>query len=544
MADVFISYSRVDQSFVKVLNQALNQSQYDAWVDWEDIPLTADWWKEIQAGIDAANTFIFVISPDSVLSKVCRQEIDYATANHKRLMPIVYRDGFTSKSVHPALGKHNWLFFRDTDDFATAFRALVTALDTDLDHVKFHTRLLVKAREWETKGKTEDYLLRGQDLNDSETWLAQARDKSPVPTTLQQEFVYRSRQAETERLQQTRRRLTIFGSSVSVLALLALAAAGVAVQQSQRALTQGKTAFANQLVVEAQSSSSAEDLSQKTTRVKTGNTNLAFGLDRLPQPLGSTLAQELLHQNNPTYGQRNPTQTQNTLNQDKDNSKNSLNQIAFSPSDTFAAVITNDLSLRGWDLASQRQVLDWGSDSQVVDVGFSPDETLVAVATRNGMFHLWMANPQTGIFEKNPTKITAHDAELTDTAFSPDGTLLATASKDGTFKVWSIAYILDDFRRQVAHFRSSQPVQSIAFAPDGRHLVTGGEDGTTRVFSLDERREILCIQHDAPVQFVGFNADNTQMGSVSGMTTVRLWPWPQLLREPTKFEGVTETCTE
>ena len=109
--------------------------------------------------------------------------------------------------------------------------------------MKFHTRLLVKARDWETKGKTEDYLLRGQDLNDSETWLAQAQAKSPIPNTLQQEFVYRSRQAETERLQQTRRRLTIFGSSVSVLALLALAAAGVAVQQSQRALTQGKTAF-------------------------------------------------------------------------------------------------------------------------------------------------------------------------------------------------------------------------------------------------------------------------------------------------------------
>ena len=49
-------------------------------------------------------------------------------------------------------------FFRETDDFATAFRALVTALDTDLDHVKFHTRLLVKARDWETKGKTEDLL--------------------------------------------------------------------------------------------------------------------------------------------------------------------------------------------------------------------------------------------------------------------------------------------------------------------------------------------------------------------------------------------------
>ncbi len=112
MADVFISYSRVDQDFVRVLHQALAQSQCDAWVDWEDIPLSADWWKEIQAGIDAANTFIFVISPDSLKSEVCRQEIDYAVANHKRMMPIVWRDGFDRTLVPPALGKHNWLFFR------------------------------------------------------------------------------------------------------------------------------------------------------------------------------------------------------------------------------------------------------------------------------------------------------------------------------------------------------------------------------------------------------------------------------------------------
>ena len=35
------------------------KGQFDAngqavWVDWEDIPLSADWWKEIQAGIDGA----------------------------------------------------------------------------------------------------------------------------------------------------------------------------------------------------------------------------------------------------------------------------------------------------------------------------------------------------------------------------------------------------------------------------------------------------------------------------------------------------------
>ena len=512
MADVFISYSRVDQSFVKVLNQALNKSQYDAWVDWEDIPLTADWWKEIQAGIDAANTFIFVISPDSIASKVCRQEIEYATANHKRLMPIVYRDGFTRGEILPALGKHNWLFFRETDDFDAAFQALVTALDTDLDHVKFHTRLLVRAREWEAKGKTEDYLLRGQDLNDSENWFSQVQGKSPEPTALQQEFLYRSRQAETERLQKARRRLTIFGGSVSVLALLALGAAGVALQQSQKAFTQGKMAFANQLVVEAQSVSEVEDLSQKTTRMNTGSTDLVFGLDRLPQGLKTMLVQA------------------------------NLNQIVFSPNDTFAAVITDELSLRGWDLASQRQVLDWGADSKVVDVGFSPDEQRVAVATQNGILHIWTANPEEGVFQKNPVKIVAHADGLTDTAFSPDGSLLATASLDGSFNVWSIEYILDEARRQVAQFSGGQPLRSITFTPDGKYLVTGGDDSTARVFSLD-REELLCISHDAPVQLVRFNTDNTQLGSVSGMTTVRLWSWPRLLQAPQEFERVAQRCS-
>ena len=82
MTDVFISYSRKDKAFVQVLNQALANSKYDAWVDWEDIPLTADWWEEIKAGIEGADTFIFVISPDSIASKVCGQEIDHAWDNN------------------------------------------------------------------------------------------------------------------------------------------------------------------------------------------------------------------------------------------------------------------------------------------------------------------------------------------------------------------------------------------------------------------------------------------------------------------------------
>lgn len=517
MTDVFISYSRADQAFVKVLHQALTKSQYDAWVDWEDIPLTADWWREIQAGIEAADTFIFVISPDSIASKVCRQEIDYAAANHKRFMPIVRREGFSRQDVSPFLSRHNWLFFRETDEFDTAFQSLIKALDTDLDAVKFHTRLLVRAKEWDTKGKTEDLLLRGNDLDTTETWLSRSVDKFTRPTALQQDFVYRSRQAETTRQQQARRRLQLFAGSVAALALVALGAAGVAFQQRQKALTQGKMAFANQLVVEAERASANQSFRQKLSIAEAG-VPLAFGLDRLPPAVATQVNSQ------------------------------ELDQLVFSGQETYVAAV-NNLALRGWELNTQQEILNWDSDAKVVDVGFSPDEQLVAVATQDGMLHVWRFDPTVPTFQKNMNMIQAHAASLTDAIFSPDGSLLATGSEDGSFKIWSVQDILNPSSRMRTEGRvdSGQPIRTLAFSPDSQSLMIGSDDGTVRAFSLDNQ-PIFCIDHGTPVRLVRFNSDRiqpgTQLGSVSGMTTVRLWSWPALLKTPTKFEGVFETCPD
>jgi len=190
--DVFISYSRKDKNFVQKLHEGLTQSQKDSWVDWEDIPLTADWWAEIQAGIEESDTFVFVISPDSVDSKVCHQEIDHAVQHNKRLIPIVYR---YSDGVPDALSHLNWIFFRETDDFDAAFEKLLEAMETDLDWVKKHTRLTRRAVEWDREGRNESYLLRGDDLADAEEHLSQANRK-PALTQLQQEYIVSSQQKQ------------------------------------------------------------------------------------------------------------------------------------------------------------------------------------------------------------------------------------------------------------------------------------------------------------------------------------------------------------
>ena len=90
MADVFISYSRKDIEFAQRIHQELEARNHEPWVDWQDIPPTAEWLDEVYAGIQAADTFLFIISPDSVVSEICTLEIEHAVQHNKRLVPVVF----------------------------------------------------------------------------------------------------------------------------------------------------------------------------------------------------------------------------------------------------------------------------------------------------------------------------------------------------------------------------------------------------------------------------------------------------------------------
>lgn len=195
MADVFISYSRKDRDFVKTLHGRLELAQRDVWVDWEDIAPSAQWLREIEQAIEAADTFVFVISPDSAVSKICLHEAEYAGRYNKRVVPVVVRDA--AGAVPEALSRLNWLFFRSGDDFDASFAALLKAVDTDLAWVKAHSRLLVRSREWEVRSHDKSYLLAGTDLEEAERFLGDAQQREPAVTPLQFAYVTASRQRAT-----------------------------------------------------------------------------------------------------------------------------------------------------------------------------------------------------------------------------------------------------------------------------------------------------------------------------------------------------------
>ncbi len=234
--EVFISYSRKDTDFVRRLDEALKSRGREAWVDWEDIRPTEEWMQAIYAAIDGADTFIFVLTPDSVTSAVCGREIAHAAAHNKRMVPIVARE-LNTGTAPEALAKLNYIFFRESDDFEKATDTLINALDTDLEWVRGHTRLLTRAIEWESKGKNKSFVLRGDDLRTAERWLAVAStNKEPKPTALQTEYIIASRKAATRRQQITLGAVTLGFVVAIVLAIVAFFARQEAVNQKGKAI--------------------------------------------------------------------------------------------------------------------------------------------------------------------------------------------------------------------------------------------------------------------------------------------------------------------
>ena len=218
--DVFISYSRKDCSFVEKLEEALKVRDKVSWVDWEGIPPVSEFPEEIKSGIEGSDAFLFVISPDSVKSNWCLKELEHAEANNKRLIPVLRRE--VAEAARPeALKNLQWILLRESDDFDKGINDLIEALDTDLEYLHTHKRLLVRALEWEKDERSSNLTLRGEELEKAEAFLTKGFEAEQRPTALQVEYITISRQVQ-RRTQ--RRRIIGVSIALAITAVLAIVA--------------------------------------------------------------------------------------------------------------------------------------------------------------------------------------------------------------------------------------------------------------------------------------------------------------------------------
>jgi WD40 repeat protein len=235
MAKLFVSYSRRDSVAARRLIDSFRSIEQDVWVDWESIPPAVDWLEQIFRGIEESDAFIFLISPDSIASEVCKVEINRAAQNNKRIIPIVLRD-VPPKDTPESISKLNWTFIRENDNFEEGLAKVKTAIELDLDWLEEHRRLLVRSLEWHRK-KDPSLFLRGRDLRNARHMLATATSKDPIPTDLQKTFILYS--AKNER----NRTIAWIATGITVISLALLSF--LATEARDRAVT-AQTAEAQQ----------------------------------------------------------------------------------------------------------------------------------------------------------------------------------------------------------------------------------------------------------------------------------------------------------
>lgn len=64
MSKVFLSYSRKNEAFVEKLFKRLTSDRVDCFFDKESIAWGANWYLELEKGIDAADCIVLILSPD------------------------------------------------------------------------------------------------------------------------------------------------------------------------------------------------------------------------------------------------------------------------------------------------------------------------------------------------------------------------------------------------------------------------------------------------------------------------------------------------
>ncbi len=226
---VFVSYAREDLAFVERLEAALNARGIMPLIDKTEIYAFDEWWKRIETVISQADTFVFVISHDSIASKVCRKEVDFVQSLNKRLAPIVWRR-VEDEEVPEALARINYVFFDGETDFDASVNKLADALTTDIEWVRKHTEWGEAARRWAAAGRPgpRGLLLRSPVLEEAERWIAARPADAPAPTNETQAFIAESRRAATRR-----RHILIAGSAAGLLVATCLS--GLAYWQYDRA---------------------------------------------------------------------------------------------------------------------------------------------------------------------------------------------------------------------------------------------------------------------------------------------------------------------
>jgi len=545
--DVFISYSRKDSDFAYKLNEQLQELGKTTWFDQESIAVGEDFEKEIKKGIESCDNFVFIMSPYSINSPYCVDEVEYAASLNKRFITILLKP-IETKSLHYTLAKVQWLDFQQ-GNFFLHFNELVRVLDTDRDYVRSHNKWLQRALEWQKNQKSGDLLLRGTELKMAQLWLKEIENKKgdPPPTELQKEYISTSKNYRRN----LRLRLISIGSGIGLL--LATWQFNVIRSHLLENETRVIELIDNKyniddvnigglfLAIATTAQSQEKLLGYVLPEVKNG---LLKALKSVREKTifkgkGPVYSVVLSHDSNHII-----SGSGNTLNRDsivtvwdlkgnrvpktlKQNKKEMVTSLALTNDDKYIFSGNWDGTITKWDLQQAHPVPKILTEPKkdkdmVTSVSLSHTGKYLVSGTKNGLIKVWDLQKQ------NQPQLTLDNGDhVNSVVFSHDDKSLLSSTQVGNIKLW-------DLKQAKPLYQLDAQVFSMALSDNGRYIVSGHGDGIIKIWDLQKQQTVIRLTMDTnadedlkEVTSVAFSHNGKYIVSGSRSGTIIVWDLKQ-----------------
>ncbi|MDJ0714805.1 MAG: WD40 repeat domain-containing protein [Prochloraceae cyanobacterium] len=362
---------------------------------------------------------------------------------------------------------------------------LVDWIEDERENKRQRLRLESKAKEWQSKGKTKDALLRGSLLEDAQ----QYRDDEGILG----EFVRRSSRYKKNQLR------WMIGSFISIISILSVSLIFATSQQYRAQICCQKAELKRYILASEAAFSRHQGLESLIEAVRATR-----NFEKLPSIINSNLEgkiKKVLYQGTTQTYERNRLKHQDIV-----------NNAQFSPDGKYIVTASRDKTAKLW--TTEGKLLHTLSTHQdiVNNAQFSPDGKYIVTASGDKTAKLWTTEG------KLLHTLSTHQDVVNNAQFSPDGKYIVTASGDKTAKLWTT-------EGKLLHTLSDHQdiVNNAQFSPDGKYIVTASGDKTAKLWTTEGKLLHTLSDHQDIVNNAQFSPDGKYIVTASRDKTAKLW---------------------
>ena len=452
-AAVFVSYARENADLRSALAASLLAQNIEAHGDWELVPGPA-YQGQLDHAIREADAFVFLITPRSITSPACLQEIFFASQLKKKILPALCEPIPHGVEIPAGLASPQWAYLTGSQAWESGVANIVRSVNSDYELMRLHTQITLAEQAWRDGAGP---LLSGKALAQANRWeqqmLARPR-QAPGITQLQQGFIAASRKAALRRSQ-------VIGASTA-LAIFLVGLAGVIAydqwqdsqQASARANSRGFASAAEQPLQQG-------DVAQAL--------QLALkGCDLAPTFECASVVFEAWGD----YPRLSAVLA-------GPGAAGDPRQVEVTPDGSVIGVL-DDGKIHLWNRKTRKKQVLIQPGSPLMAFAASPDGKQIAAGDENGVLLGWNIGDEQSV---PALRIETGEPLIRGIGFSSDGKLLATAHHGDAVRVWNLATGTDQFDCGKLTMGWGGIFWSVSFSPDGGQLAATG-NGNSMLWPL------------------------------------------------------------